>query len=218
MRTSLTSLLRNLLTTVSLVCVCGASPAQAENEDVQEWQSKVSAGKYAGLEKDIEAARVSALEKNDYVRLSAIEELQNEIKRRKGAAGGAKVDNSATLNEAVRMQMIMLQSLVEKFAKQHHGKYPIILNEEFKGYFPMITINKSNSTAPFFNPFTKKQEWFAVKPISNLEEASEEEVLQKGQIIYCPVNHGTTYAIIAGAADGKLMRNKDGQNLIMTRK
>ncbi len=209
---------RTLSTTLAIACLCSCLAAPAENEDVQEWQSKVSAGKYAGLEKEIEAARVSALDKNDYVRLSAIEELQNEIKRRKGAASGAKVDNATTLNEAVRMQMIMLQSLVEKFAKQHHGKYPIVLNEEFKGYFPMITINKSNSTAPFFNPFTKKQEWFAIKPINNVEEASEEETLQKGQIMYCPVNHGSTYAIIAGAADGKLMRNKDGQNLIMTRK
>ncbi len=210
--------LKTLLTTLALVCICSTLHAQAENEDVKEWQSKVSSGKYAGLEKEIETARLSALEKNDYVRVSAIEELQNEIKRRKGAAGGAKVDNATTLNEAVRMQMIMLQSMVEKFAKQHHGKYPIILNEEFKGYFPMITINKSNSTAPFFNPFTKKQEWFAIKPINAVEEANEEEVLQKGQIVYCPVNHGSTYAIIAGAADGKLMRNKDGQNLIMTRK
>ncbi len=210
--------LRTLLATLAVVCVCSSLPVRAENEDVKEWQSKVSAGKYAGLEKEIEAARQSALEKNDYVRVSAIEELQNEIKRRKGAAGGGKVDNATTLNEAVRMQMIMLQSMVEKFAKQHHGKYPFILNEEFKGYFPMITINKSNSTAPFFNPFTKKQEWFAIKPLNSVEEVSEEEVLQKGQIIYCPVNHGSTYAIIAGAADGKLMRNKDGQNLIMTRK
>ncbi|CAN5487038.1 hypothetical protein BH10CYA1_BH10CYA1_23740 [soil metagenome] len=210
--------LRSLLTTFATVCLCCGLPARAENEDVKEWESKVSAGKYAGLEKEIETARLSALEKNDYVRVSAIEELQNEIKRRKGAAGGGKVDNATTLNEAVRMQMIMLQSLVEKFAKQHHGKYPVVLNEEFKGYFPMITINKSNSTAPFFNPFTKKQEWFAIKALSSVEDASEEDVLRKGEIIYCPVNYGSTYAIIAGAADGKLMRNKDGQNLIMTRK
>ncbi|MBI2812104.1 MAG: hypothetical protein HYX67_14905 [Candidatus Melainabacteria bacterium] len=206
------------MTTLAIVCISSCLPVRAENEDVKEWESKVSAGKYTGLEKEIEAARQSALEKNDYVRVSAIEELQNEIKRRKGAAGGGKVDNATTLNEAVRMQMIMLQSMVEKFAKQHHGKYPIVLNEEFKGYFPMITINKSNSTAPFFNPFTKKQEWFAIKPLNSVEEASEEEALQKGQIMYCPVNHGSTYAIIAGAADGKLMRNKDGQNLIMSRK
>ena len=112
----------------------------------------------------------------------------------------------------------MLQTMVEKFAKQHHGKYPVVLNAEFKGYFPMITINKSNSTAPFFNPFTKKQEWFVIKPLANIEEVGSEETLQKGQIIYCPINSGKTYAIIAGAADGKLMRNKDGQNLIMTRK
>lgn len=58
---------------LTIVCMCSAPPVQAENEDVQEWQSKVAAGKYAGLEKEIEAARVSALDKNDYVRVSAIE-------------------------------------------------------------------------------------------------------------------------------------------------
>ncbi|HEY9731097.1 MAG TPA: hypothetical protein V6C89_04255 [Drouetiella sp.] len=195
---------------------CGAG--WAENEDLKDWQAQISAGKFAGLEKQIETARVDALEKNDYVRVSAIEELQNEIKRRKSAAGGGKVDNATTMNEAIRVQMIMLQTMVEKFARQHHGKYPIVLSPEFQGYFPMITINKSTSTAPFYNPFVKKQEWFVVKPMGSLDEVESEESLPKGQIVYCPVKNGSAYAIIAGGADGKLIRNKDGQNLILKRK
>lgn len=201
-----------MMTTLS----CGV--VMAENEDVQEWQAQIAAGKFAGIEKQIEAARQAAEEKNDYVRLSAIEELQNEIKRRKAAAGGAKVDNNATLNQAVRMQMLLLQTMLEKFAKQHHGKYPVALSPEFKDYFPMITINKSNSTAPFYNPFTKKQEWFAVKTAIQLDAAIEVDALPRGQIVYCPTYNGTNYAIIAGGADGKLLRDKEGQNLIIKRK
>lgn len=203
-------------TAIALSFSCGA--CFADNEDLKEWQAQVAAGKYSTIEKQIETARQGALEKDDYVRVSAIEELQNEIKRRKAAAGGVKVDSATTLNEAVRMQMIMLQTMVEKFAKQHHGKYPVELSPEFKGYFPMVTINKSASTAPFYNPFTKKQEWFAIKPVTKVDEASEEETLPKGQIVYCPIKGGVTYAIIAGGADGKLIRNKDGQSLIMTKK
>lgn len=205
-----------LSTTIVWSFCCSAG--RAENEDLKEWQEQISAGKFAGVEKQIETARLTALEKNDYVRVSAIEELQNEIKRRKATAGGGKADSATTLNEAIRVQMIMLQTMVEKFGKQHHGKYPVVLNPEFKSYFPMITINKSTSTAPFYNPFTKKQEWFAIKPLTNIDEAESEETLPRGQIIYCPIKNGATYAIIAGGADGKLIRNKDGQNLVMTRK
>ena len=210
--------LATLLISTAIVLTYSCRLVLAENEDVQEWQAQIAAGKYAGLEKQIEAARQSALEKSDYVRVSAIEELQNDIKRRKSAAGGAKVDNGATMNEAIRMQMLLLQTMVEKFAKKHNGKYPVALNAEFQNYFPMITINKSTSTAPFYNPFTKKQEWFVIKPLTKLDEAGEEETLPKGQIVYCPIKNGASYAIIAGGADGKLIHNKDGQSLIMTKK
>jgi hypothetical protein len=204
------------LTIAAIMCCC--FPALAENEDVRAWESQIAAGKYVGIEKKIEAAKQEAQSKDDLVRVSALEELQNEIKRRKAAAGGIKTDNTTTLNDAVRMQMLGLQTMVEKFARQHHGKYPTTLTAEFKGYFPMITINKSNSTAPFFNPYTKKQEWFSIKPLGNVDEIDSEDVLQKGQIVYMPIKQGAGYAIIAGANDGRLIRGNDGKVVVITRK
>jgi hypothetical protein len=204
------------LTIAVIVCCC--FPAVAENEDLRAWESQIAAGKYAGIEKKIEASKQEALSKDDLVRVSALEELEDEIKRRKAAASGTKTDNTTSLNDAVRMQMLGLQTMVEKFARQHHGKYPTTLTAEFKGYFPMITINKSNSTAPFFNPYTKKQEWFTIKPLSNVDEIDSEEVLQKGQIVYIPIKQGTSYAIISGASEGKLLRGKDGKVVVITRK
>ncbi len=209
---------KKYLLTILTITYCILPVCADDEEQVRSWKSRIESRQYAGIEKEIETAKKEANDKNDLVRVSALEELQDQIKRGKAAASGAKIDNATTLDDAVKMQMAMLQSMAEKFARQHHGKYPIVLDEQFKGYFPMITFNKSNSTAPFFNPFTKKQEWFGVKPIDSIDKAADNQNLLKGQIVYCPVKQGTAYAIIGGAHDGKLLRDKTGQTLIMTKK
>ncbi|HEY9679091.1 MAG TPA: hypothetical protein V6C76_13865 [Drouetiella sp.] len=196
-----------------------ASPVLAENEDLAKWEEVIKSGHFEKLEPQLEAARKEALEKNDYVRVAGIEELQTQISRKKALVGGSRYGNVASMNDAVRLQMLALQAQVERFAKKHKGKYPVALNKEFEEYFPAISINNSKSTAPFYNPFTKKQEWFAIKPLNSVQEAEAEPEaeLPKGQIFYCPIKHGVTYAIIAGANDGKLLKAKNGLPLVMTK-
>jgi hypothetical protein len=133
-----------------------------------------------------------------------------------GDAENVKAQNQQDgYEDAVRMQMKMLQSMAQKYANKHGGKFPIALDDGFKNYFPQITINNSKSTSPFYNPFTKKQEWFEVKPVEKMDKTDEIQVAQKGQIIYCPLSNGTNFAIIAGARDGKLLRDKAGKVLIL---
>lgn len=121
-------------------------------------------------------------------------------------------------DDAVKMQMKMLQSIAQRYARHHEGKYPVALDEGFKNCFPQITINHSKSTSPFYNPFTKKQEWFEVKPLEKIDKADDIQAAAKGQIFYCPLSNGSNFAIVAGAHDGKLLRDKSGKIIILTKK
>ena len=120
--------------------------------------------------------------------------------------------------DAVRLQMKLLQEAVEKYARNHAGKYPVVLDDSFRTYFPQITFNNVKNMGPFFNPFTKKQQWFEVKQLSNIAETGDIQAVPKGEMIYCSIAGGHNFAIVGGAHDGKMLRDKNGNFFVVTRK
>jgi len=128
------------------------------------------------------------------------------------------VANNDQSEEAIRQEMKLLQAVVKKYGHEHSGKYPTALDATFKKYFANITIDGVKVARPFTNPFTRKPEWFEVKPVEDLGQISAMNSIPKGKVWYCPLTNGNDYAIIAGDHIEHQLRDTDSTHpLIMSK-
>jgi hypothetical protein len=127
------------------------------------------------------------------------------------------VVNNEANEDAVRLEMRYLHAAVKKYGRDHAGKYPTVFDNNFKKYFLAITLN-GKPIGPFINPFTKKPDWFEVKPIDDLNKVSAMTSIPRGKIWYCPLTNGADYAIIAGDhVDHPIKDPKTNEALIISK-
>jgi hypothetical protein len=121
-------------------------------------------------------------------------------------------------NIAVRNNMLAVQVGLETYAKEHDGKYPTVVDEAFKASFRKP--NSVNLDGPV-NPFTNKAEWPTVGGgAASLEAAknSPPAQLKPGEIYYCPIAGGESYAIMGGSQEGTpIMNSITGKPFTLTK-
>ncbi len=131
-------------------------------------------------------------------------------------------DNDWQKEHELKESMTRIQVGVEHFAADHGGEqYPTELDDEFKSYLPGGVEGSQPAIFGPINPFSGKNEFPTVKTlVKDLHTArfGERIKLKPGEILYCPLDNGKGYAILAGGFDGNAMLDdkNPGQVLVLS--
>ncbi len=110
-------------------------------------------------------------------------------------------------DEQVRYNMRTFQIVLESYAVDHDGNYPLQIDGAFKTLLSSGAGDKKIAW-PQKNPFTGKLEWPVLGKFKNLTEARSQEYdqLARGAIEYTPLDGGKGYGIRGGGHDGRVLR------------
>jgi len=128
-------------------------------------------------------------------------------------------DSTAAAKEAaVRSNMRTLQIVVESYATDHAGLYPIAIDDSVRVYFPGGDEHSVAGQASR-NPFTKEPEWPLLCSIKDLYRDVAETSVPAGAVEYTPMSDSTgkitSYAIIGGGHDGLALRRRSDPSLTL---
>lgn len=108
----------------------------------------------------------------------------------------------------VRRNMERLQNACEAYAKDHHGKYPVELDQTFKSYIYKACDAKPEGNmedGPLVNPFNGKHEWPYAGMVEDVlhARAAYPEAAYIGTVQHSSIGDGQSYAITGGGSNGK---------------
>jgi hypothetical protein len=117
-----------------------------------------------------------------------------------------QAQKAGTKDEVVRQNMLAVQIVVEAYASEHRGKFPLTVNQKLSAYF---SGGDKWGRAPI-NPFTQKAEWPVPGHITSVNAARKVKAgaLKAGTVEYTSLGGGASYAIRGGGADGLALVDK----------
>jgi len=168
-----------------------------------------------------------AKSKTDHIQPGTIEYAPVEKKDyviRMGDSSGHPLAESGGKGEVVVFSHSEKEALIantrtvewaaERYAEDHENKFPALIDDLFKSYFPGGDSIKKIVGNPLPNPCSHKLEWPILGKIADIARARIKmpDPMPPGQVEYTALSGGTNYAIRAGACSGKALANK-GKNL-----
>jgi len=126
----------------------------------------------------------------------------------------------ANLDGQVEENMHACQLAAESYAKDHGGKYPAAIDNEFKAYFPGGSGKEKLIGRPPTNPYTSQPEWPKLGQIIDLSFERKRMLshVAPGNVEYTCLKDGYAYAIIGGGVDGNAIPRtpSEKKELILT--
>ncbi len=111
-----------------------------------------------------------------------------------------------------KCNMLAVQWAVESYAEQNDGKFPKVVDDEFKCYLPGGDPKTKKQGRKLYNPFTKQLEWPLQGKVVNtkLARAEAPRSILPGTVEYSAIAGGLDYAIRGGDKNGKVYAGPGG--------
>ena len=134
---------------------------------------------------------------------------------------GKNAESDPLRDREVRESMQRIQMAAEHYAADHGtDKYPVLMDDEFKSYFPGGRDGSVPAPMGPVNVFTGVNEFPSVGSMPSVQavRSGQRFRMNRGQIKYCPLLSGKGYAIIGGASDGMVLLDEKnpGQVLVLS--
>lgn len=135
--------------------------------------------------------------------------------------GQRKIVQDPQRDQELKDNMQRVQVAAEHYASNHGGdKYPTILDNDFKSYFPGGIEGKRPAPVGPVNVYTGSNAFPTIGRIVsvNASRMGGRFAVDPGTIIYAPLDNGKGYAIMGGASDGLVMMDDKhpGQVLVLS--
>jgi hypothetical protein len=122
--------------------------------------------------------------------------------------GQRKIVPDPQRDQELRENMQRVQMAAEQYASNHGSdRYPTVLDDEFKSYFPGGVEGKRPAPVGPVNVYTGSNEFPSIGRVVsvNASRMGGRFPVSPGKIIYAPIEDGKGYAIMGGAGDGSVM-------------